>query len=240
MEFSIQWMTSAFLNQQCPMFPLPLIRFCVVHSSDMWSPDVSSCIALFTLVQTGLGRYQTGSCVSVMFLPLVRLILVFRLLISTCSITWHADNPAQNWLLLLTTCTPWVNCLWTLGYVSSSLVIYFRYMYWDSIKWQYAVRHVSISCGVPWWRDHSPILSDLIIALTMLTISMYSIHNLAVSYFNWNVLGSCQLSFIGAGPVTIRFNFLYRSFTRNEHFHRSPLSFPVPREHCHLTNTTLF
>ena len=54
--------------------------------------DVSCCIALFTLVQVGLGRYQTGRCVSVMLLPLVRLPLVFRLLVSTCSITRYADN----------------------------------------------------------------------------------------------------------------------------------------------------
>ena len=89
--------------------------------------DVSCCIALFTLVQAALGRYQIIRWGSGMLLPLVRPPFVFRLLVSTCSITRYADNPAQNWLLLLTTSTPWVNCLWTLGYVSSNLVIYFRY-----------------------------------------------------------------------------------------------------------------
>ena len=95
--------------------------------------DVSCCIALFTLVQAGTGRYQPSRWGSVMLLPLVRPSLVSRLLVSTCSITRYANNPAQNWLLLLTTYTPWVNCLWTLGYVSSSLVIYFRYTYWGSM-----------------------------------------------------------------------------------------------------------
>ena len=82
----------SFLNQQCPLFALPVIRICVT--------DVSCCIALFTL-QAGLGRYQTGRCVSVILLPLIRLPLVFRLLVRTCSITRYADNPAQNWLFLL-------------------------------------------------------------------------------------------------------------------------------------------
>ena len=42
MEISIQWMTSAFLNQQCPLFALLVKRLCVVYSSDMWLMSVAA------------------------------------------------------------------------------------------------------------------------------------------------------------------------------------------------------
>ena len=42
MDISVQWMPSAFLNQQCPLFALPVIRLCVVHSSDMWMMSVAA------------------------------------------------------------------------------------------------------------------------------------------------------------------------------------------------------
>lgn len=67
---------------------------------------VTSCIILLNLPQAGIAITHVNHCCSVISLPLVRLPVVFKVLISACSITGSVGRPAHKRSLLLTTWRP--------------------------------------------------------------------------------------------------------------------------------------
>ena len=79
-----------------------------------------SCIAMLYFAVTGMDIVQSERCSSFIPLSCVKPSLVLRDLISVRSITRSELSPAQNVLLLLTTCRPFTNFKYISGCLFSS------------------------------------------------------------------------------------------------------------------------
>lgn len=90
---------------------------------------VNSCIALLTSVHRTMDWTHTYRCASISPFPLVKPPVHLMLLISTCSMIRSLERSAQYSLLWRTTCRPFWNLLYTIGWDFLSCCIFWRCTY---------------------------------------------------------------------------------------------------------------